>query len=235
MLTAMLSRQWRSWPTVQRAADRFWSLQSKTWDDRLADPATAERVDALAAWLIAALRPNPLVVDIGCGTGNHLNALAKVGAIAIGLERAPGMLASASRKVRSRPDRRIAIVAADARHGLPLAPSTLDGAVSVYSAQFLDAAALFTSVRRALRPGGVFLVEVPRQGAARRPVPDHLRRRFKWSQRLNRTAAWFGARAGIVRTFHPAEIDVLLTAVGFVVIGHRDTERAVAALARVPA
>jgi SAM-dependent methyltransferase len=212
----------------RRAETAFWDLQSRTWDERYADPVIAARVDELAGWLVEALEaPEPTVVDLGCGTGSHARAVAvRRGHTVVGLELSPGMASAASSKA-------VAVVRTDVGGGLPLASSSIDGALSVYSLQFLDAPAVLREVGRVLRPSAPLLVEVPRTDGGRRAgAGAPWSWRFRAAQRIKRTAAAVGGRVGLVRTFTAAELDRLLQDAGFDVVEHRDTERAVAALAR---
>jgi SAM-dependent methyltransferase len=214
----------------QRAEAAFWTHQSRTWDERLADPTIAARVDELAGWLAGALSDTDaspsVVVDLGCGTGSHAAALAQRSVSVLGVERSPGMVAAARAKG-------VAVARIDLGDGLPLAPASLDGALSVYSLQFLDPVEVLEEVRRVVRPGSPVVVEVPRtDGGRRSDVGASLSRRFRLAQRVNRAAATVGTRIGVVRTFTAAELDRLLAGAGFAVVEHRDTVRSVAALAR---
>jgi SAM-dependent methyltransferase len=212
---------------LERAAASFWTAQSRTWDERLSDDVVAARVRELAGWVADALGDGGVVVDVGCGTGNHAAVLLQVhGLDVVGVERSDGMLAAAHAKG-------VPVAQADLARGLPLASGSVDAVLSVYSLQFLDAAAVLREVRRVVRPGGAVVVEVPRSdGARRRSLAGGPSVRYRAAQWLNRSAAFVGARAGLVRTLTVGELDGLLVDAGFEVVEHRDTVRSVAALAR---
>jgi SAM-dependent methyltransferase len=224
---------------VRRSAESvFWDLQSRTWDERFADPAIGDHVADLATWLASALAAGaggaaagePVVADLGCGTGAHAAALRTMGVATVaGLERSPGMAGRAAAQG-------VPVVRCDVAAGLPLATSSLDGALTVYCLQFLDVRPVLVEVARVLRPGAPFVVEVPRTDGGRRPSPAAgWSWRFRVAQRLNRTAAFVGSRIGVVRTLTSDELDGFLVDAGFEVVEHRDTARSVAAHERLRA
>src|SRR4051812_30714373 len=99
--------------------------QSRAGGERDAHAALAPRVDELAEWLVGDLHPSAVVVDLGCGTGMHALALRRRGVTAVGVERAPGMVSTAAAKG-------VSVVRADVAAGIPLATSSVDGALTVY-------------------------------------------------------------------------------------------------------
>jgi SAM-dependent methyltransferase len=194
---------------TRRLEQAFWTAHSRTWDDALADDDLARHVDHLAAWLAAAIRPAGVVVDLGCGTGNHATALARRGLSVIGVDLSPGMLGRARGKAPH-----IALVRADLAAALPLAPASVDGVLSVYAAQFLDLGPFFGSVRTVLRPGGSLLVEVPRPDTQTK-ARAHLPARHRAFQRVKQVAQVVGTRAGVVRRHTPEQIRTALAGAGF--------------------
>ena len=216
-------------------AARFWSAHAWSWDDRLADAGIRARIEELASWLLARIGgPAARVVDIGCGTGNHALALADGGAAVVGVDLAPGMLARAAAKLLgggdgAPPD--VLLARTDLRDGLPVRPASLDGALSVYSAQFLDLATFADEVVRVLRPGGVLVLELPRPGT-KRAVRTDLSVRHRLFQRVNGAAAFVGERTGIVHVRSADEIDDALRRAGFEDLEHRDGDRSIAVRAR---
>ena len=212
---------------------RFWSAHSWTWDDRLADPAIAARIDELASWLLEAAVPvaggRPIVVDVGCGTGNHAVVLS-TGAHVVGVDLSPAMLARAAAKGSATAATTAAFVRADLRDGLPVRAGAFDGALSAYAGQFLDLTPFLTELARTLRPGGTVVLELPRPAPRRRSAAG-LSWRHRTFQLVNRTAAAAGRAAGVVRVRPAEDVDAALAAAGFTVVGHRDTDRSLAVLA----
>lgn len=210
---------------TRRLETAFWSAHSRMWDDALVDPDIAGHVDEVADWLSGACPPGALVADLGCGTGNHSAALRARGMRVVGVDISPGMLDKASAKADLR-----ALVRADLQETLPLAPGSVDAALSVYSTQFLDLAALMAEVRRIVRPGGSVLVEAPHAGGARSRRGATLRLRM--FNQVKRVAATAGAAAGVVHVRTPATIRDAVAASGFAVIDDRQYARSYAVLAR---
>jgi SAM-dependent methyltransferase len=126
-------------------------------------------------------------LDVGCGTGTHLAALAGAGWSVVGVDASADQL----RVARHRPGSlRTALVQADAA-GLPFTGGALDLVVSEFTHSDVDDfAVLAAETRRVLRPGGRFvyvglhpcftgpLAEQPRGDGARVVHPGY--RKAKW-------------------------------------------------------
>jgi SAM-dependent methyltransferase len=108
------------------------------------------------------LRPGQTVLDIGCGPGTDLGALAtEVGATGrvIGVDVDPVMVEEARRRHASRPE--IEIRLGDAL-GLPVDEHSVDRARADRMVQHVaEPAAVFAELRRVLRPGGIACVAEP--------------------------------------------------------------------------
>lgn len=129
--------------------DKWARLQGRL--DELFAPITAAAVSA------AAPRHGDHVLDIGCGCGDTVLALADaVGSLGsvTGVDISGPMLAVAGHRIAARELRQAAVLRADAA-AEPFAPGAADLAFSRFGVMFFDAPSeAFINIRRALAPGG---------------------------------------------------------------------------------
>jgi len=138
-----------------------------------AEPA-AEELDVLAR----AVAP---VLDVGCGPGRHVLALARRGVIAMGVDASPAAVDLARR--HGAPVLRRSVFARVPGAGRWRTALLLDGNVGIGG----DPVALLRRVAGLLAPGGCTLVEVERPGVATRVLRARLERAgergpwFRWA------------------------------------------------------
>jgi SAM-dependent methyltransferase len=129
------------------------------WSDAPADPEPW-RFEARRALLLGEARAGERVLDLGCGAGRFVAALAAAGADPVGVEVAEAALERA-RSVAPGADLRLA----EPDGSLPLEHGSVD---LVWCTEVLehvaDVAHLLLEVRRVLRPGGRLLATVPFHG-----------------------------------------------------------------------
>jgi SAM-dependent methyltransferase len=129
------------------------------WRDAPADPEPWAW-DARRRMLLAEARPGERVLDLGCGAGRFVAALAGVGADAVGVEVAEAALERA-RAVAPGADLRLL----EPDGSIPLEHGSVD---LVWCSEVLEHVAdvgdLLAEVRRVLRPGGRLLATVPYHG-----------------------------------------------------------------------
>jgi ubiquinone/menaquinone biosynthesis C-methylase UbiE len=203
-------------PRVDRV---FWNLHARTWDDDLSQAERAERVERIVAHVGADAR----AVDLGCGTGSYLAALAAHGVGVVGVDFAPAMLARARRQAPA-----ARLVEADLNDPLPFDDGDFDAALCVYAFQCVrDAPSFLGEVARILRPGGVFLAAVVAPGA--RPIRPRRLRPGAWTFWLAKQAI---ARTDSVRRYTPQHARSLLEHAGFTVLDERGARGATELLAR---
>ncbi|MGA7671138.1 MAG: methyltransferase domain-containing protein [Nitrolancea sp.] len=111
--------------------------------------------DAWNRWRLTSLKlvESGPVLDLGCGTGVLLSALAKRGFEAIGVDRERSMLRGASR----RPELAGQLLRANATR-LPLQSGSIGSCVSTFPSGFILQPETLNEIARVLRRGGVFLV-----------------------------------------------------------------------------
>jgi SAM-dependent methyltransferase len=103
------------------------------------------------------------VLDLGCGTGAHALRLAQRGHLVVGIDRSPAMLAQARAKALAACNKSVEFYEADIRHlnlGQQFDAVVMMFTVLGYQVNDADLTATLSSVRRHLRPGGLFLFDV---------------------------------------------------------------------------
>lgn len=111
-------------------------------------------VDSLVRWAVT-LPSGSRVLDLGCGAGNNLWALADMGHDAVGVDVSPTALAHGRDYLATR-GTRTPLVAADILR-LPWPHGSFDAACDVQAIQHTPAAEVaYREVARVLRPGGQF-------------------------------------------------------------------------------
>ena len=129
-------------------------MTTQTWDPALYDGRHAF-VTALGAGVLdqLAAQPGERVLDLGCGTGDHVAQLRSTGVDATGVDGSAAMIERARGKFPDLP-----LLVADARR-LPY-EAAFDAVVSNATLHWVrDAGAAAGSIARALRPGGRFVAE----------------------------------------------------------------------------
>ena len=173
---------------------------------------TEQEVDFL--WDTLGLRAGARVLDVGCGPGRHVEALAGRGAEVVGVDISETFLRLVN---RGHP------VRADAR-SLPLRPSSFDAALSLCQGGFgllggVDDGLVLGEVAGALRPGGVVAVSAFSAYFATRHLEEG--ERFDADTGVNHERAVVRDEAGVEREFDlwttcftPRELRLLAAAAG---------------------
>lgn len=188
-------------------ASRTAAGSSEFWDkiaDRyarqpVADPAAFEKKIAVVKGL---MRPDHVVLDVGCGTGSLALILAPVAKQVVGLDASKEMIRIARAKAEQVPN--VSFHLGDLNTTLPFEPESLDGICAFSLLHLLeDPAAGLARVHRLLKPGG-FLV------ASTMCLAD------SWVpyRPLLRAMRWFG-RAPFVNILSRSDVCNHLTAAGF--------------------
>lgn len=167
---------------------------------RLVPPDVLEEMyDCIFA--VSALRPAARVLDCGIGTGLTVEPLLRRGAVVIGIDVAPEMLAILADKIRGAAWP-VGLARASA-HAAPFRGRSFDVAMMVNVAHLIsDWRAEAAEIERLVRPGGHFVVAFRRPSAAESRLTQKyfaLQRR-SWSDVVSRASVLairkLGSRAG---------------------------------------
>lgn len=149
-------------------------------------PGSPEAVAAAAdevrfLWKVLGLKRGSRVLDIPCGTGRHALRLARRGAAVLGVDVTEAYLREARRAARNVPN--VRFVRGDMRR-IPL-EGEFDAAINLWTSfgyfeRPSDDVATLKGIARALKPGGLFLIDMADITAIRRRL--HSR---SWSRRAD--------------------------------------------------
>src|SRR5436190_14857173 len=113
-------------------------MESARWSRRVCSPAERTFVDEVVSRLTSAMGDGGgEVIDLGCGTGGHRLALARLGVATVGVDVAPGMLRWAERARQTAGVANARFEAADLNRRLPFEPASFAGAVCGCVIQYL--------------------------------------------------------------------------------------------------
>src|SRR3954454_4319479 len=153
-LCPSMRRPRRSFPWASRVA----RMEQMAFDEKVAAQLDAfyrtRDVSRRRELALAALdvQPADAVVDIGCGPGFYVAALAEQAASVTGIDPSASMLAVAAHKTEGH--RNVTLVEGEAIP-LPLAEASMDRALSVQVFEYIaEIPAALAEVHRVLRPGG---------------------------------------------------------------------------------
>lgn len=118
-------------------------------------------MEAAALWRALKLKPGSRVLDLACGTGRHSVLLARRGAFVIGVDKTDAYLKVARRAARGLPN---CLFARGDMRRLPF-NGEFDAAMNVWTSfgyfdKESDDLKALKGVARALKPGGLFLIDL---------------------------------------------------------------------------
>jgi len=145
--------------SVQQSEEASVALYS-LGNPELLEKATAEIVAQLSDW--GAVKPEITVLDIGCGIGRMLIALAPLVRQAIGIDLSAKMVDAARRRCANLPN--VAVIKGDGRGLSGVENSSCDVAIAVDSFPYLRQSgyelvdAFFAESARVVKPGGQLII-----------------------------------------------------------------------------
>jgi 2-polyprenyl-6-hydroxyphenyl methylase/3-demethylubiquinone-9 3-methyltransferase len=142
----------RNTADIQSFFDRCSSQYAEQHGD--ADQLLEYRLGLIRAH--SGLRESDVVLDVGCGNGHHLLALAPGLAQGIGVDVSPGMIGVArARQTGSLWQHRVRFSVDDGESLASIVPASIDLALCIGALEhMLDKPAVLASIRRVLAPGG---------------------------------------------------------------------------------
>lgn len=141
----------------ERRADSqaFFGRVAGHWDE-LRNELFGSRFTAVA--LLGLIRPDAVIADIGCGTGNASELLAPLVRRVIAIDASEPMLAAARMRLGAAGRDNVEFLAATVEE-LPLENASVDAAVCILVLHHVaDPAAACRELRRVLKPGGTALI-----------------------------------------------------------------------------
>jgi SAM-dependent methyltransferase len=201
----------------------MYDRESAAWERRRDEPENRALVEQVVERITSVVATPGPVVDLGCGPGAHVLALARRGYDVVGLDGSPGMVEVA----RARADRDqvdAAFNVADVGAPLPFADESLGGVLAVLVVQHLPKPEAFIAeIRRCLRPGGHLLITAPTgKGTALTPQTRYWRVRATCCHLVPR----------IVRFYEEGSLRRLAEEQGLTVVESEDEPGRVSVLAR---
>jgi SAM-dependent methyltransferase len=141
-------------------ATRFWGAIARRYDRVYA--RSGDEARRSVARVVAELPRNGRVLDLGVGTGRELPALLDAGHEVVGLDVSPEMLAICAKRARPIP-----LFEGDLWEPLPWDARSFDAVIALHGTLAHPpregaCSGLAREVARVLRPGGVFVAEVPK-------------------------------------------------------------------------
>ena len=181
----------------------FWQRSDRRYEDLL------ER-ETLARLLTDYMPASASLMDLGCGFGRLTPVYANRAATIVLFDYAQNLLDQAKETWGSQPHFRF--VQGDARVQAGIEDQSLDVVMSIRTLHHLpDYGRVFAQVFRVLRPGGVFIFEIPNK----RHVLNMLR--FALGRQKNPFTAEPLQLGDAFFNYHPCEVLAALTSAGFVV------------------
>jgi ubiquinone/menaquinone biosynthesis C-methylase UbiE len=113
------------------------------------------KIDDMVDELFSSLPKGGSILDVGCGTGEHLKRAQRHGLLATGIEPAPAMLGAARRNV---PEARLESGIASS---LPFEDASFDAVLMIEVLRYLESSDIqlaLKEARRVLKPGGTLFV-----------------------------------------------------------------------------
>jgi len=135
------------------------------WSDVIAEDATKSQADAL--WTLLQLHEGSRLLDAACGYGRVSRPLAERGAAVVGADQSAALLKLGEQNRGALPESQLRYVHHDLRYRFD--ETGFDAAINLFSSigfgTEADDLAILTTIHEALRPGGLFFLDVIQRDA----------------------------------------------------------------------
>jgi SAM-dependent methyltransferase len=194
----------------------LWHAFAGAQQQRAREPSYGARYDRIVDVLERQrARPDERVLELGCGTGEGVIALAERGFVVVGIDAAPGMVRRARAQLALRGGRSATVRRMNFNRPLPFGNAAFDHAVCVSALQLaVEPARVVAELIRVVRPGGVILLATPVPGRTPTRLPPTGSRRH----RVLYIAKAVIERTGLVPRFDGQQLAALLRDAGATIV-----------------
>lgn len=172
----------------QTEPDTSYDRVADLYDEAFADITVREDE---WSWLLPRIlsRPGGRVLDIGCGNGSLLAALAPHIGSGVGADASPMMIGRGQRRFGNLPNLRFLAIP---EPSLPFADASFDFVISFMSFRYLDWDPIMGEIRRVLAPGGrILIVDMAAAPVRAREVPAFLRSKARHRMQRRRHPGFY--------------------------------------------
>lgn len=139
---------------------QFYDDFAEKYDETVFQQKDYTAFQKIPSWLLAVLKQEALICDLGCGTGLGSKALIEKGFAVTGVDISPKMVEQAQKLGFKK------LICQSLEKPLPFAENAFDGALMLGVMEFIEnPSVLFKEIARILKPGAFFGLTIPQKNA----------------------------------------------------------------------